>query len=369
MTRQRTGHHGHVLAVTRPLLPVPAAPAPVAGLTRVVDKLNQILDVARHALGLILDQTAAVDPWLVALGTVLYLAAQAIRTRGWHTILRAAYPDATELRARDTCQAYLAGAGLNGGRSRPAAATSSSSRCVHRRIEGSSYSTLAATFLPETVSETTFGILLVAWALARGFLPVPTQTGEVPAIDVSLILAHPVISAIVVGVIALALTALIRCLRRAAQGFVAALPAGPGDLRLAAPLRHRRRELAGARPRRPAGLAGGVHGRLRAAGHRSTTVVLVMAAQGGGRIIPLAPASAGLRLAMLSYGFVEVTDQPVDFAAITAFTFGVGAVLLVAGLRSARSSCCASSARWTRARALRGPRGARRARARDRVPT
>ena len=57
-----------------------------------------------------------------------------------------------------------------------------------------------------------------------------------------------------------------------------------------------------------------------------------MAAQGGGRIIPLAPASAGLRLAMLSYGFVEVTDQPVDFAAITAFTFGVGAVLLVAGL-------------------------------------
>ena len=39
------------------------------------------------------------------------------------------------------------------------------------------------------------------------------------------------------------------------------------------------------------------------------TVVLVMAAQGGGRIIPLAPASAGLRLAMLSYGFVEVTGQ------------------------------------------------------------
>jgi hypothetical protein len=63
-----------------------------------------------------------------------------------------------------------------------------------------------------------------------------------------------------------------------------------------------------------------------------TTAVLVMAAQGGGRIIPLAPASAGLRLAMLSYGFVEVTDRPVDFAQITAFTFGVGAVLLVAGL-------------------------------------
>ena len=57
------------------------------------------------------------------------------------------------------------------------------------------------------------------------------------------------------------------------------------------------------------------------------TVVLVMAAQGGGRILPLAPASAGLRLAMLSYGFVEVTGRPVDIAAITAFTFGVGAMM------------------------------------------
>jgi hypothetical protein len=63
-----------------------------------------------------------------------------------------------------------------------------------------------------------------------------------------------------------------------------------------------------------------------------STVVLVMAAQGGGRIIPLAPASAGLRLAMLSYGFVEVTGHAVDIAEITTFTFGVGALLMVAGL-------------------------------------
>jgi hypothetical protein len=62
------------------------------------------------------------------------------------------------------------------------------------------------------------------------------------------------------------------------------------------------------------------------------TCVLVMAAQGGGRIIPIAPVSAGLRLAMLSYGFVEVTGRPVDIAEITAFTVGVGAVLLVVGL-------------------------------------
>jgi hypothetical protein len=35
---------------------------------------------------------------------------------------------------------------------------------------------------------------------------------------------------------------------------------------------------------------------------------------------------------MLSYGFVEVTGRPVDIAAITAFTFGVGAVMALSGL-------------------------------------
>jgi hypothetical protein len=40
----------------------------------------------------------------------------------------------------------------------------------------------------------------------------------------------------------------------------------------------------------------------------------------------------GLRIAMLSYGFVEVTGRAVDIAHITAFSFGVGALLFIAGL-------------------------------------
>ena len=54
-----------------------------------------------------------------------------------------------------------------------------------------------------------------------------------------------------------------------------------------------------------------------------------MAAQGGGRIIPLAPVSAGLRIAMLSYGLVELTGQAIDPAAVTAFTFEVSAILFM----------------------------------------
>ena len=49
----------------------------------------------------------------------------------------------------------------------------------------------------------------------------------------------------------------------------------------------------------------------------AVTVMLVMAAQGGGRIIPIAPVSTGLRLVMLSYGFAQVTGERVDIAAIT----------------------------------------------------
>ena len=54
-----------------------------------------------------------------------------------------------------------------------------------------------------------------------------------------------------------------------------------------------------------------------------------MAPRGGARIIPIAPVSPALRIAMLSYGLVELTGQAIDPARITAFTFGVSAILCV----------------------------------------
>jgi len=285
--------------------------------------LHDALRTATHAVGLIADRTAHVDPWWVAVGVVLYILAQVIRTRGWYTIIRAAYPAADGLRARDVTRAYLAGSGVNaivparGGDFVKLA-------IVHRRIPGSSYATLAATFVPETLFESAVGIGLVIWALARGFLPVPTTTGEFPSLDVSLIIEHPVLCA--VG--AAALGALVWWLVRRMGGRLR---------RGLAILRTPRRFLTGvaswqalARVVRLASLAA-----FMAAFElpvTPATVVLVMAAQGGGRIIPLGPASVGLRMAMLSYGFVEVTGHEVDIAAITAFTVGVGTVLALAGL-------------------------------------
>lgn len=288
-----------------------------------LDKLDAVGRTAGHAAELILDRTAAVDPWLLGLGTVLYLVAQTVRPRGWHTILRAAFPEATDLRPRDVIRAYLAGAGVNaivparGGDVIKLA-------LVRRRIEGARFSTLAATFIPETLFETAFGTALVAWGLAEGFIPVPTTSGELPALDVSLVLGHPILSALVL----VALVVVGRRLVRALRGALC-----QGTAILSSP----RRFLFGVASWQALARLirlGSMAAFMAAFGLPVTpaTVVLVMAAQGGGRILPLAPASAGLRLAMLSYGFVEVTGHPVDIAAITAFTFGVGAVMAMSGL-------------------------------------
>ncbi len=295
-----------------------------------LERLHNVLRTAGHAIGLLVDNAASVSVPLLFLGAVLYVFSQCVRTLGWHTILRAAYPDAQELKRRDVVRAYLAGSGLNaviparGGDIVKLA-------IVHRHIPGSRWSTLAATFVPETLFETAFGIALVAWALARGFLPVPNAVGEVPAYDVSLFVEHPVIStAATVGGLA-ALYALWRWARKRGRVTVARVKQGLAIL--GSPKLYFTGVVswqAAARLIRLGSLAafmGAFHLPVTL-----STVVLVMAAQGGGRIIPLAPASTGLRLAMLSYGFVEVTHQAVDIAAITTFTFGVGAVLMLSGL-------------------------------------
>lgn len=294
-----------------------------------LDTINDILLAAAHAASLILKDTAEVNPWLLALGTVLYIASQAIRTRGWHTIIKAAYPDST-LQPRHTMTAYLAGSGLNaviparGGDVVKLA-------LVRRRIDDSSYATLAGTFVPETVFETLFGTALVVWALSQGFLPVPTSSGEVPSLDVTFVLRHPFVTAAILAGLVVLFLVVGRTLRRGATTLLERFRAGL--VIFGTP----RRFVTGvaswqalARVVRLGSLAAFMG--AFALPVTVTTVVLVMAAQGGGRIIPLAPASAGLRLAMLSYGFIETTGQAVDIAQITAFTFGVGTVLMVSGL-------------------------------------
>ena len=288
-----------------------------------IEQVQDALRTAAHAAELVAERTARVEPGWLLVGLLLFLVSQAVRTRGWHTILRAAYPEATALRRRDVMRAYLAGAGINafvparGGDLVKLA-------LVRRRAPESSYATLAATFVPETLFETFCGTLLVAWALANGFLPIPAGSGDLPELDVSLVVHHPVVSALVAAVVT-------------GVGWLVVRRFGPRLRRGLAILATPRLFVTGvaswqalARVIRLGSLAA-----LMAAFAlpvTPATVLLVMAAQGGGRLLPLAPASAGLRLAMLSYGFVEVTGEAVDIAAVTAFSVGIGVILGAASL-------------------------------------
>jgi uncharacterized membrane protein YbhN (UPF0104 family) len=309
------------------------------------------------AAHLVADEAVSVDLGWLALGVVVHFAAVAIRTRGWHTILKAAYPDSPGLRARNTCAAFLAGSGVNA--VVPARGGDAVKLfLVRRRIDDARWSTLAATFVPETLFETLLGVSLVVWGLSRGFLPVPTSTGELPQLDVTFVLDHPVQAAAGAAALAIGGTLLVRVARRHVTDLRARLAQG------VAILGDPRRFVTGVASWQLLGRVirlGSLAALMAAFGLPVTpeTVLLVMAAQGGGRIIPLAPASAGLRLLMLTYGFAEL-GEPVDIAALTVFTAGVGAVLLLGGLLLGAAALAAEldTTSWRRVReALRSASG------------
>lgn len=289
--------------------------------------LNSTFADATHALDLIVNRVTHVNGWWLALGVALHVASQVIRTRGWfHIVVRACAP-APGLRVGDVVRAYLAGAGANA--FLPARGGDVLKLAIlRRRLPHASYATLATTLVAETLFESFCGIALLVWALVRGWVPIPRVAGELPQPDASFALQHPILATLIAVAVIGLLVLIWTWLRRRARTLLARLRQGlaildsPRDyLRLVVTWQALGRVIR----------LGSLAAFMAAFGLpvTITTAVLVMAAQGGGRVIPIAPVSAGLRIAMLSYGFVEVTDRAIDAAAITAFTFGVGAVLFI----------------------------------------
>jgi len=248
----------------------------------------------------------------------------------WWNILRASYPDAETLRYRDVIAAYFAGSGLNA--VVPARGGDVMKLyMVKQRIPDGHYPTLVASFIPEGLFESVCGVALLIWALARGFIPVPTNRLEGPTFDVSFVIAHPFLTTIIAAVALTGIFFFVRWLRRDGERFFERLKLGLAVLKTPlAYLEHVVSWQAAGRVIRLGSLACFLA--AFAIPVTLSSVVLVMAAQGGGRIIPIGPVSSGLRLAMLSYGLPEVTGQPVDIAAITAFTVVTSSLLLVISL-------------------------------------
>lgn len=119
-----------------------------------------------NAIEAFADSLASVSFGALFVATLFHFANLTLRTRAWTTILQAAYPR-QKVRWPDVFGAYCAGVGVNG--IVPARGGDALKLfLVHSRIEGSTYPTLGASLLAETVFDMGVGTLLLLWAWQIG---------------------------------------------------------------------------------------------------------------------------------------------------------------------------------------------------------
>jgi uncharacterized membrane protein YbhN (UPF0104 family) len=258
----------------------------------------------------------AAPGWL-ALGVLLHVSNQLARGRGWYAVVRRACPDDPRLRGRHAIGAWVAGAGA-GGVASARGGDALRIFMLNRRLHGTGPALLAGTLVAECAGETVVGILLLGTALAAGVGPgVELDTQTLPWL---------------IGGIALLLTAGVLLWRWAPARRVGG-GVGRGCAALGCPRAYAREVLPWQLTSRLA-RAAALGCFLAAFGLPATplAILLVMVAQAGGRLVPLAPASAAASVGMLAASFAPVTGTQVSTSALAAFFVGTSTVLTVVGL-------------------------------------
>ncbi len=235
--------------------------------------------------------------WTAFAVALLCLAAmQLCRAWAWRNVLRAAYPD-KPIAFLPLSAAYLAGAGINA--VLPAhAGDVTKVFLVKRQIPDSSYPAVTSSFLVQTVFDTTVGVLVLVYAITQGLLPPLPRIPDLPAFEISFWAEHPRTLAIVVAVLAVAITMGIYLLAHRVRRFWARVRQGVAIL--GQPRRYLREVAAwqgiGWLFRFTAfwffleafGIGGSVG-----------NVMLVMSVQAIANVVPLTPGGAGAQQALL----------------------------------------------------------------------
>jgi hypothetical protein len=246
-------------------------------------------------------------------GVLLHLLAQLARGRAWHAVVRVPHPDA---RRRDVLRAWVAGAGVTGvvpGRGGDVVRV----LMLRPRLAGATCATLAGTLAAEAVAETACGTVVVAWAIGNGLAPATGADELLP----------------VLGAIAAVLAVAAVCAHRWERLRRVRAEAWQGLTAIRRPRAYVRDVLPWELVSRVVRLAS-LACFVAAFGLplSPAAVALVMAAQAGGRLVPLAPAGAGVSVAILAAGFETVGGGPIGFGQIVAFVAGTSAVLTIVGL-------------------------------------
>jgi len=273
--------------------------------------------IERAAAGL-WDAIGGASPGWLVLAVVLHLANQLARGRGWFVILGQSGCGAPRLNPRDAIAAWVAGAGVGGVLS-ARGGDAARLMLVRRRLPDTGYPVLAGTLVAEAAGEALLGLALAVIVLGGG-------------IGAGLGFERETIAVVAVAVLV-------------------ALPAG---LVLRSRSSRARRLLAGLRQGCAALGHPGVYARgvlpwqltsrlMRAASllaflaafHLPVTLAaagLVMVAQGGGRMLPLAPASLAAGVAVLAAGFPQATGSEVGVGVLAAFLVGMSTLLTMVGV-------------------------------------
>jgi uncharacterized membrane protein YbhN (UPF0104 family) len=274
------------------------------------DAAAELAAALERALGSFTEAlTGASLGWLV-LGVVLHLANQVARGRGWCTLLRSASGE--DVRRRDAVAAWVAGAGA-GGLASARAGDAVRVMLLRRRVPDCPM--LAGTIVAEGAGELLVGAALLAVAVSAGLGPefgAPGVIWIVPAV-----IGIALISFVVVR------TPRLRAIAR-------------GVGRGCAPLKCPGAYARGVVPWQVASRVcrlGALACFLAAFGLPASfaAVLLVTAAQSGGRLVPFAPASVGAGAAMLAATFAPVTGTAVPAGQLAAFFVGTSVVLTVVG--------------------------------------
>jgi uncharacterized membrane protein YbhN (UPF0104 family) len=142
-----------------------------------------------HALGQFFSHLASVEWPALAIGLLFYGLNLLLRSRGAFNVLRAAYPQERFL-WRHVGGAYFAAYGANAVFPlRPGDVVRLF--LLKRSVPGSSYPTLAASFLVENIFDTAIGVLLLIYAFTQGVFPKPPDFSKLRAFDLSFLAAHP----------------------------------------------------------------------------------------------------------------------------------------------------------------------------------
>jgi hypothetical protein len=270
---------------------------------------------------------AAAAGWIL-LGVALHLANQVTRGRGWHALVLAA-SDCDGVRRRDAIAAWVAGAGA-GGLVSARGGDAVRVLLLRRRIPEAGCPLLAGTLVAEGAGEIAVGGLLVAVALAVGVGPT---------------LGASTSTMIVLVAVAVVLVALLVLARRVPRVRRIAAGVGRGCAPLRAPRAYARAVLPWQLASRACRL-GSLACFLAAFGVPVSlaAVLLVSFAQGGGRLVPFAPASVGASVALLAASFGPVTGSTVSAERLAEFFLGTSTVLTVVGTALALAICVRSQA-------------------------